>query len=115
FKDAYPDEDLKEGKMVCTDVEKIPVLLARQSGRVYAIAHTCSHLGGPLSEGELLEDACVKCPWHGSVFSLEDGHVVEGPATAHQPKFETRIRKGKIQVRLAKSEILKRLDTEDQA
>ncbi len=115
FTDAYPDKDLKEGKMICTKVGEIPVLLARQSGRLYAIAHTCSHLGGPLSEGELLDDACVKCPWHGSVFSLEDGRVIDGPATEHQPKFETRIRNGKIQARLAKLEIIKRLDTEDQA
>ncbi|MEO7960911.1 MAG: Rieske 2Fe-2S domain-containing protein [Ginsengibacter sp.] len=115
FTDAYSDEDLQEGQMVCTKVGEIPVLLARQSGRLYAIAHTCSHLGGPLSEGELLDDACVKCPWHGSVFSLEDGRVIDGPATEHQPGFETRIRKGRIQVRLAKSETIKRLDTEDQS
>lgn len=114
FTDAYADEELKEGKMVCAKVDDIPVLLARQSGRVYAIANTCSHLGGPLSDGKLLDNACVKCPWHGSVFSLEDGRVIDGPATEHQPKFETRVRKERIQVRLAKSEIIKRLDTEDQ-
>jgi len=49
------------------------------------------------------------------VFSLEDGSVIDGPATQHQPQFETRIRNGKIQVRLARSEIIKRLDTEDQS
>ncbi len=115
FADAYPDGDLKEGQMVCASVRDIPVLLARQSGSLYAIAHTCSHLGGPLSEGELLDDACVKCPWHGSVISLKDGSVVDGPATEHQPKFETRIRNGKIQVRVAKSESIKRFDAEDQS
>ncbi|MDQ6843659.1 MAG: Rieske 2Fe-2S domain-containing protein [Bacteroidota bacterium] len=114
FTDAYADEDLKEGQMVCANAGEIPVLLARQSGTIYAVAHTCSHLGGPLSEGELLSDACVKCPWHGSVFSLKDGHVIYGPATQPQPKFETRLRNGKIQVRLASSETIKRLDTKDQ-
>ena len=114
FTDAYPDKDLEEGHMVCARVGDISVLLAKQSGHLYAIAHTCSHLGGPLSEGELLVNACVKCPWHGSVFSLESGNVVDGPATEHQPKFETRVYKGNIQVRLAKTETIKRKDTEDQ-
>ena len=115
FTDAYKDEDLKEDQMICTEVGEIPVLIARQSGHVYAIAHSCSHLGGPLSKGELLDNACVKCPWHGSIFSLKDGGVVHGPATQHQPKFDTRIRAGKIQVRLAQSETIKRLDTKDQS
>ena len=114
FKDTYPDADLKEGQMVCAKADGLPVLLARQAGKVYAIAHTCSHLGGPLSEGELLDDACVKCPWHGSVFSLQNGAVKNGPATQHQPVFETRIRNGNIQVKLAASEAIKRMDTEDQ-
>ncbi|MFZ1801030.1 MAG: DUF2231 domain-containing protein [Chitinophagaceae bacterium] len=114
FTDAYDEEKLNDGKMVCVKVGDIDILLAKQSSRLYAIAHTCSHLGGPLSEGELLDDACVKCPWHGSVFSLQDGSVKNGPATQHQPVFETRIRKGKIQVRLAKSETIKIQDTKDQ-
>lgn len=115
FTDAYPDEELKDDQMVCVTIGKIPVLLARQSGLLYAIAHTCSHLGGPLSEGKLLDDASVKCPWHGSVFSLKDGSVKNGPATQHQPKFETRVSNGQIQVKLAQSEIVKRFDTQDQA
>jgi nitrite reductase/ring-hydroxylating ferredoxin subunit len=114
FINVCADKDLKEGKMVCAKAGEMPVLLARQLGKIYAVANTCSHLGGPLSEGELLENASVKCPWHGSVFSLEDGHVVGGPATEHQPKFTTRIRKGMIQVKLAEQEVIKRMDTEDQ-
>lgn len=114
FTDVYDADKLEDGKMVCAKVGDIDVLLAKQSGRLYAITHTCSHLGGPLSEGELLNDACVQCPWHGSVFSLENGRVKNGPATQHQPVFETRIRKGKIQVRLAKSETIKIRDTINQ-
>lgn len=115
FTDAIADNDLSEGEMVCAKVGDIPVLIARQSGKVYAIVNICSHLGGPLNEGELLPNACVKCPWHGSEFSLKTGGVINGPATEAQPKFEVRIQNGKIQVRLAKSETIKRLDTEDQS
>jgi nitrite reductase/ring-hydroxylating ferredoxin subunit len=55
-------------------------------------------MGGPLSEGTLKEGSVV-CPWHGSEFSLEDGHVINGPATQSQPHFEVRERSGVIEVK----------------
>jgi nitrite reductase/ring-hydroxylating ferredoxin subunit len=77
----------------------VPVLLVRDGGSIRAVASTCSHLGGPLEEGEV-SDGCVTCPWHGSRFRLDDGAVVRGPATAQQPVFSTRVRDGQIEVRL---------------
>ena len=84
------------------NANEIPVLLARKNGKLFAIANTCSHLGGPLDEGELCDNNTVKCPWHGSVFSLEDGSVVNGPASEPQPQFEVRAKNGQIEVRLKK-------------
>ena len=55
-------------------------------------------MGGPLSEGEL-KDGSVVCPWHGSRFCLADGSVLDGPATIPQPRYETRVRNGQIEVR----------------
>jgi nitrite reductase/ring-hydroxylating ferredoxin subunit len=67
--------------------------------RFQVLADRCSHLSGPLSDGEL-DDGCITCPWHGSVFRLSDGSVARGPATAPQPVFETRTRDGILQVSL---------------
>jgi nitrite reductase/ring-hydroxylating ferredoxin subunit len=78
------------------------ILLARRDGQVYAIAEVCSHLGGPLAEGEFSGDQ-VRCPWHGSCFSIKDGSVIHGPATHPQPCLETRVRDGKIEVKYAES------------
>jgi nitrite reductase/ring-hydroxylating ferredoxin subunit len=75
-------------------------LLAKKNDQIFALANTCSHLGGPLSEGELLNDCSVRCPWHGSVFSLKDGSLIDGPATQPQPKFDVRVKNGQIEVRL---------------
>ena len=36
------------------------------------------------------EDGCVMCPWHESRFRLDDGSVVDGPATAPQPRYDVR-------------------------
>jgi nitrite reductase/ring-hydroxylating ferredoxin subunit len=74
------------------------VLLIRDNSKLYALANTCSHAGGPLNEGELVE-GCVVCPWHGSSFRLIDGSIVHGPASMPQPIYQTRIRDGKIEVR----------------
>lgn len=103
FVAVLPENELAENSMRCVKAGEVPVLLVRQNGELFAIAHTCSHMGGPLSEGELLEDSNVRCPWHGSVFSLKDGSVVDGPATAPQPKFDVRVNNGQIEVRLAKN------------
>lgn len=103
FVAVLPENELAENQMRCVKAGEVPVLLVRKSGEIYAIAHTCSHLGGPLSEGDLLDDGNVRCPWHGSVFSIKDGSVVDGPATAPQPKFDVRVTNGQIEVRLSKN------------
>jgi nitrite reductase/ring-hydroxylating ferredoxin subunit len=88
---------LAEGTMRRVKVNDSDVLLARQHGRVCALAHSCAHLGGPLSEGTL-KDETVVCPWHGSEFRLEDGAVVNGPSTHPQPCFAVRERNGQIEI-----------------
>lgn len=94
------EDDLKENDKKCVKANKINVLLVRKNNEIFAIANTCSYMGGPLDEGELLEDCKVRCPWHGSVFSLKDGSVVDGPATEPQPQFDVRTRNGKVEVKL---------------
>jgi nitrite reductase/ring-hydroxylating ferredoxin subunit/uncharacterized membrane protein len=74
------------------------VLLVRREGEIHAIAEVCSHLGGPLAEGQLQGDV-IQCPWHGSRFCVRDGSVVDGPATHPQPVFETRLNEGRIEIR----------------
>lgn len=101
FAPVLADEDLTEGEPRRVEVGELQVVLVRQSGKIYALAERCSHLGGPLADG-IVEDGCIQCPWHGSRFALADGHPVTGPATIPQPCFETRVRKGQIEVRAAK-------------
>ena len=92
------DSKLAEGKHQKVEVDGTAILLARWEGRVYALSNTCVHRGGPLDEGEL-SNGCVSCPWHGSVFVLEDGSVERGPATYPQPALEARVHEGSIEVR----------------
>lgn len=93
---------LPDGAMRKAAIEDASFLVVRQRQRVCALAHSCAHLGGPLSEGTL-KDGTVVCPWHGSEFALEDGHVLNGPATAPQPCFAVRERAGHIELRAQSS------------
>jgi nitrite reductase/ring-hydroxylating ferredoxin subunit len=92
--------DLNENEPRRVEAGGVPVVLVRQGTRIFALADTCSHLGGPLSEGTL-EDCSIRCPWHGSRFALDDGRVLDGPATNPQPHFDVRVRGGQIEVRVA--------------
>jgi nitrite reductase/ring-hydroxylating ferredoxin subunit/uncharacterized membrane protein len=89
--------DLPEGKVVRQMLGEVPVAAVRLNGAVHVLADRCSHMSGPLSDGDLA-DGCLTCPWHGSMFRLTDGSVARGPATAPQPAFEVREAGGAIQV-----------------
>ncbi len=97
-------DELPDHELVGRVVDTVPVLLYRDGDHVSALADRCSHLSGPLHEGELTAErgagACVVCPWHESTFSLSDGAVVHGPATSPQPAFRTRVRDGKVEIAL---------------
>jgi nitrite reductase/ring-hydroxylating ferredoxin subunit/uncharacterized membrane protein len=79
----------------------VPLLVVRRGEQIDVLSDRCSHLSGPLHEGTLSEDgSCITCPWHGSMFSLEDGSVRRGPATAPQHTFDVRVESGRLEVRL---------------
>lgn len=93
------DADLPVGKLTRVEVDDVPVLLFRRGDQVHAIHAVCSHAGAPLEQGKIVNEWCVECPWHQSVFDLRDGHVVHAPSTYNQPRYETRIENGQIEVR----------------
>src|SRR5947199_906454 len=55
------------------------VLVARQGRELFAIGATCTHYGGPLAKG-LLVDCTVHCPWHSGRFDLRTGEAIAAPA-----------------------------------
>ncbi len=94
--------DIPTGSMKRIHRRDLDLLLVRRHRRVCALAHACTHAGGPLSEGTL-KDGSVVCPWHGSEFALDDGHVINGPATEDQPCLKVRERNGHVEVKQAAS------------
>ncbi|MDQ3733564.1 MAG: Rieske (2Fe-2S) protein [Actinomycetota bacterium] len=106
--DLGPLADLPEGKpvlRVTEDGDQRPASLCvlRHGGQAQVLVDVCSHLGGPLHSGELVEidgRECLVCPWHGSTFAVADGHVVRGPAVAAATVLNTRVSEGRLEARL---------------
>jgi nitrite reductase/ring-hydroxylating ferredoxin subunit/uncharacterized membrane protein len=86
--------ELTDGSPTRLTLDGIPVFALRRGTQVDVLYDLCSHLSGPLSEGELTgsgDELCVTCPWHGSVFKVKDGSVQRGPTTYPQPVLQVRI------------------------
>jgi hypothetical protein len=55
--------------------------------------------GAPLNE-RTIEDGAVRCPWHGSRFTLVAGSVREGPTCAPVPSYEVRMVNDQVEVKM---------------
>ena len=66
-----------QGRMVELNGKKIAIF--NVEGAFYAIDDTCTHRGGPLSQGAL-SGTTVTCPWHGAQYDLKTGGVLTTPA-----------------------------------
>lgn len=97
--DAAGTDEVTDGRPHRVEVDGQAVVLVRSGGSLHALGATCSHWGGPLDEGELV-DGCLQCPWHGSRFRLEDGAVTRGPATTPQLSYQVRTAGDRLQVRV---------------
>jgi nitrite reductase/ring-hydroxylating ferredoxin subunit/uncharacterized membrane protein len=96
--DAIGASDLPSGEPRRVVVGDTPVLLLRHGDHFHAIHDRCSHRGCSLADGEI-ERESVTCACHGSRFSLRDGSVERGPATARQPAFDVRESEGRVEVK----------------
>jgi nitrite reductase/ring-hydroxylating ferredoxin subunit len=96
--DVLPEAELIDEQPTLVHDGRVPVLLVRTGGQLYAIADRCTHRGGPLHEGEFA-DACITCPWHQSKFRVTDGQLLAGPATRSQQAYQVRTLDGSIQIR----------------
>ena len=79
FEKGYETENVRDGEMHLGHAFGEPVLVARRGADLFAIGATCTHYGGPLAKG-LMVDCTVHCPWHHARFDLRTGEAIAAPA-----------------------------------
>src|SRR5579863_1850850 len=72
-------DDIKEGRLMPMEVDGELVCLTKVDGTVYAFTDNCTHISGPLNEGEV-DGPVLTCPWHLAQFDVRTGKVLRGPA-----------------------------------
>lgn len=91
--------DLKPGEMKSVEVEQKEICLANVNGNLYAIGNKCTHAGCMLTDGKL-DGPNVKCSCHFSVFNVQTGAVVKGPAAEPEPTYQVKLENGQILISL---------------
>jgi NADPH-dependent 2,4-dienoyl-CoA reductase/sulfur reductase-like enzyme/nitrite reductase/ring-hydroxylating ferredoxin subunit len=79
FEKGYDTKNLRDGEMLLGHAFGEAVLVARRGDDLFAIGATCTHYGGPLAKG-LMVDCTVHCPWHHARFDLRTGEAIAAPA-----------------------------------
>src|SRR5262245_54643917 len=95
---GIPADLLTDNQMLTGHVGEDVVLLARRGKELFAIGGSCTHYGGPLGEGLMVEDT-VRCPWHHACFSLRTGEARHAPAFNSVACWLVEERDGRIFVR----------------
>jgi 3-phenylpropionate/trans-cinnamate dioxygenase ferredoxin subunit len=91
--------EIPEGELRAYDTPYGRVAVAHVDARLLAFGDECTHLGCSLAEGALDDrEVTVTCPCHGSVFDMESGEPLEGPAEDSVPVFEARVIDGWVEV-----------------
>lgn len=91
-------KDLPPGESMCVEVGGERVAVFNVAGTIYAIADACTHMGGVLSDGTVMDGTTVVCPWHGATFDLTTGNAIGAPADSAVKCYQVRCEGDEIQI-----------------
>ena len=89
--------DVKNGQVKAFAVNGHHLALCNVEGTFFATQDLCTHDGGPLGEGELI-DLEIECPRHGGRFDVRTGEVTALPPMFPIKTFPVRVEGDDIQV-----------------
>jgi len=81
FQRVATTSEIPPGEMKTVEVNGEEIVVANCDGEFVAFNNVCTHKGGPLGEGLLLDGCVVECPFHGGQFNARTGEVVALPPT----------------------------------
>ena len=89
--------EVAPGSALLVEVAGREIALFNLGGEIFAIDNTCPHSGGPLAEGDIWSDR-VTCPWHGSIFNIKTGEVLDPPAMEDVATYGVRVTEDDIEI-----------------
>ena len=91
-------EEIPPGERLLVELDGVRIAVFNLDGDYYAIEDVCTHDGGPLVEGEILEGCQVECPRHGARFDIRTGAALSMPAFEPTPAYVVQVEGGEIYV-----------------
>ena len=82
--------DILPGHLLRVEVAGRLLCLANVAGTVYAVDDDCTHISGPLDQGEL-NGFVLTCPLHLAQFDVRTGEVLRGPARETLPIYRVMV------------------------
>lgn len=89
--------DVPLGEMMIVDLDGQEIVIANLGGEFVAFQNECTHRGGPLGEG-LLVDGTVECPFHAGQFDVRTGEAISPPPTEPINTYPVQVEDGEIRV-----------------
>jgi nitrite reductase/ring-hydroxylating ferredoxin subunit len=73
--------EVKENRLGVVELpDGIKIGVIKRGGDFRVFGLQCPHMGGDLSGGRYCsEDRTLQCPWHGYVFELQNGRMINNP------------------------------------
>jgi 3-phenylpropionate/trans-cinnamate dioxygenase ferredoxin subunit len=97
FKRLCTENEIVEGAVKTFEIHGQAIAVARYEGVVYAVDDICTHDGGELGAGDIV-NGHIQCPRHGARFDLKTGDATQMPAVIGIKTFRIKIENGEILV-----------------
>ncbi len=91
-------DEIPPGDSKLVEIGFTGIALFNLDGEIYAIEDMCTHDGGPLVEGTVVNGCEVKCPRHGARFDICTGAALSFPAFEPTRTFAVRIEGNQVWV-----------------
>jgi len=87
--------EISPGQIKAVRIGDKEILLVRENGNLFALDNVCTHDGGDLGDGTII-DGQIQCPRHGARFDLKTGAVTQMPAAIGIKTYKVKIENGDV-------------------
>lgn len=91
--------EIEPGTAKLVEVDGREIAVFNCDGEYYALGNECTHVGGPLCEGDI-DGESVVCPWHGAEFNIKTGEVLAPPAEENVTSYKVSVEGETIKIEI---------------